>query len=121
MFRYETVIAEVQSGGNPCWAAQFICSECRARPPGIARRGYNTGCGYVILETDFGSTDSRFVSFYAAGMVALKELGVMVDCYLASEINEEAVKVSTVRHDGVIQQLDDVRQITEQGVSNNFN
>ena len=54
-------------------------------------------------------------------MVALKELGVMVDCYLASEINEEAVKVSTVRHDGVIQQLDDVRQITEQGVSNNFN
>ncbi|XP_071804547.1 DNA (cytosine-5)-methyltransferase 3A-like isoform X2 [Asterias amurensis] len=50
------------------------------------------------------------------GMVALKELGVMVDCYLASEINEEAIKVSSVRHDGVIQQLDDVRQITEQGI-----
>ena len=50
-------------------------------------------------------------------MLALRELGVKVEYYIASEINEEAMRVSSVRHDGVIRQLDDVRHITEQEVS----
>nr|AFR91944.1 DNA cytosine-5-methyltransferase 3 [Patiria pectinifera] len=50
------------------------------------------------------------------GMLVLKELGVKVDCYYASEISEEAMQVSSVRHDGVIQQLNDVRGITEQEI-----
>ncbi|XP_022092554.1 DNA (cytosine-5)-methyltransferase 3A-like isoform X2 [Acanthaster planci] len=50
------------------------------------------------------------------GMLVLKELGLKVDCYFASEINEEAMQVSSVRHDGIIQQLDDIRKITAQEI-----
>ncbi|KAJ8022725.1 DNA (cytosine-5)-methyltransferase 3A [Holothuria leucospilota] len=46
------------------------------------------------------------------GMFVLKELGFKVDVYVASEVNPDAIKVSSVRQKGAITQVGDVRKIT---------
>lgn len=50
------------------------------------------------------------------GMHVLRELGIVVDVYVASEINTDAIKVSSVRQKGAITQLGDVKQITTKQV-----
>ena len=56
---------------------------------------------YITLE---------FISdeFIILGLVTLKELGLDVEVYYASEINENALAVSQENHDGIIY-LGDVR------------
>ncbi|XP_071953679.1 DNA (cytosine-5)-methyltransferase 3C-like isoform X2 [Antedon mediterranea] len=52
----------------------------------------------------------------ATGLLALKELGFQIKCYIASEVNEDAIKVSTVRHAEDIVHVGDVKNITKKQV-----
>lgn len=52
-----------------------------------------------------------------AGYLVLKDLGIKVEKYIASEICEESIAVGTVRHEGNITYVHDVRNITKRNVS----
>ncbi|XP_041112474.1 DNA (cytosine-5)-methyltransferase 3B-like isoform X1 [Polyodon spathula] len=48
----------------------------------------------------------------ATGYLVLKDLGFKVDQYIASEVCEDSISVGVVRHEGNIQYVHDVRNIT---------
>ena len=50
----------------------------------------------------------------SVGYLVLKDLGIKVEKYVASEICEDSVAVSTVNHDGKIIHVGDVRFITQE-------
>ncbi|KAF4078242.1 hypothetical protein AMELA_G00197160 [Ameiurus melas] len=50
------------------------------------------------------------------GYLVLKDLGIKVEKYVASEIDEESITVTMVNHDGKITQVDDVRRITKKHI-----
>ena len=52
------------------------------------------------------------VILFFPGRYVLDELGLEIDVYLASEIDEEAITVTTVRHGEKVQHIGDVRNIT---------
>lgn len=47
----------------------------------------------------------------------LKDLGIQVEKYIASEICEDPIAVGTMRHEGNITYVHDVRNITKRNVS----
>lgn len=47
----------------------------------------------------------------------LKELGIEVDRYVASEVCEDSITVGIVRHQGRIMYVGDVRNVTRKHVS----
>lgn len=47
----------------------------------------------------------------------LRDLGFKVDVYIASEVCEDSISVGVVRHEGKIQYVHDVRNITRKNVS----
>lgn len=51
------------------------------------------------------------------GYLVLKELGIKVETYIASEVCEESIAVGTVKHEGNIKYVNDVRNITKKNVS----
>lgn len=50
----------------------------------------------------------------------LKELGIEVDRYVASEVCEDSITVGIVRHQGRIMYVGDVRNVTRKHVSSVF-
>ncbi|NXX78892.1 DNM3B methyltransferase, partial [Urocolius indicus] len=52
----------------------------------------------------------------ATGYVVLKDLGIQVEKYIASEICEERIAVGTMRHEGNITYVHDVRNITKRNI-----
>uniref|UniRef100_A0A3B4U1W2 DNA (cytosine-5-)-methyltransferase n=1 Tax=Seriola dumerili TaxID=41447 RepID=A0A3B4U1W2_SERDU len=48
----------------------------------------------------------------ATGLLVLKELGIQVDRYIASEVCEDSITVGIVRHQGRIMYVGDVRNVT---------
>ncbi|XP_067226767.1 DNA (cytosine-5)-methyltransferase 3B isoform X3 [Chanodichthys erythropterus] len=48
----------------------------------------------------------------ATGYLVLRDLGFKVDVYIASEVCEDSISVGVVRHEGKIQYVHDVRNIT---------
>ncbi|XP_070276249.1 DNA (cytosine-5)-methyltransferase 3B isoform X8 [Myotis yumanensis] len=52
----------------------------------------------------------------ATGYLVLKELGIKVEKYVASEVCEESIAVGTVKHEGNIKYVNDVRNITKKNV-----
>lgn len=50
------------------------------------------------------------------GYLVLKELGIKVEKYIASEVCEESIAVGTVKHEGNIKYVNDVRNITKRNV-----
>lgn len=52
-----------------------------------------------------------------AGLLVLKELGIQVDRYVASEVCEDSITVGIVRHQGRIMYVGDVRNVTRKHVS----
>ncbi|XP_025067960.1 DNA (cytosine-5)-methyltransferase 3B [Alligator sinensis] len=52
----------------------------------------------------------------ATGYLVLKDLGIKVEKYIASEICEESIAVGTVRHEGNITYVHDVRNITKRNI-----
>ena len=55
--------------------------------------------------------------YCAAGYLVLRDLGFKVDQYVASEVCEDSISVGVVRHEGKIQYVHDVRNITRKNVS----
>nr|XP_042133021.1 DNA (cytosine-5)-methyltransferase 3B [Peromyscus maniculatus bairdii] len=56
----------------------------------------------------------------ATGYLVLKELGIKVEKYVASEVCSESIAVGTVKHEGHIKYVDDVRKITKKNVRVTF-
>ncbi|XP_058535601.1 DNA (cytosine-5)-methyltransferase 3B isoform X3 [Ochotona princeps] len=52
----------------------------------------------------------------ATGYLVLKELGIKVEKYIASEVCEESIAVGTVKHEGIIKYVNDVRNITKKNI-----
>ena len=52
-----------------------------------------------------------------AGLLVLRELGIEVERYVASEVCEESITVGIVRHQGRIMYVGDVRNVTRRHVS----
>ncbi|XP_062863639.1 DNA (cytosine-5)-methyltransferase 3A isoform X2 [Trichomycterus rosablanca] len=52
----------------------------------------------------------------ATGLLVLKELGIQVDRYVASEICEDSITVGIVRHQGRIMYVGDVRNVTHKHI-----
>lgn len=55
--------------------------------------------------------------FVFVGLLVLKELGIQVERYVASEICEDSITVGIVRHHGGIIYVGDVRNVTRKHVS----
>ncbi|KAG2461827.1 DNM3B methyltransferase, partial [Polypterus senegalus] len=53
----------------------------------------------------------------ATGYLVLKDLGLKIDKYYASEICEDSIAVGLVKHEGKIQYVDDVRSITKKHIA----
>lgn len=51
------------------------------------------------------------------GLLVLKELGIQVQRYVASEVCEDSITVGIVRHQGRIMYVGDVRNVTRKNVS----
>ncbi|KAM4831933.1 DNA (cytosine-5)-methyltransferase 3B isoform X4 [Urocitellus parryii] len=52
----------------------------------------------------------------ATGYLVLKDLGIKVEKYVASEVCEESIAVGTVKHEGNIKYVNDVRNITKKNI-----
>ncbi|XP_041667947.1 DNA (cytosine-5)-methyltransferase 3A-like isoform X2 [Cheilinus undulatus] len=52
----------------------------------------------------------------ATGLLVLKELGIQVDRYVASEVCEDSITVGIVRHQGRIMYVGDVRNVTRKNI-----
>ncbi|CAD7673651.1 unnamed protein product [Nyctereutes procyonoides] len=52
----------------------------------------------------------------ATGLLVLKDLGIQVDCYIASEVCEDSITVGMVRHQGKIMYVGDVRSVTQKHI-----
>ncbi|XP_075964251.1 DNA (cytosine-5)-methyltransferase 3A-like isoform X3 [Anarhichas minor] len=52
----------------------------------------------------------------ATGLLVLKELGIEVDRYIASEVCEDSITVGIVRHQGRIMYVGDVRSVTRKHI-----
>lgn len=52
-----------------------------------------------------------------SGLLVLKDLGIQVDKYVASEVCEDSITVGMVRHQGRIMYVGDVRNVTRKHVS----
>lgn len=55
-----------------------------------------------------------------SGYLVLRDLGFKVDQYVASEVCEDSISVGVVRHEGKIQYVHDVRNITKKNVRKKF-
>ncbi|KAJ8265270.1 hypothetical protein COCON_G00143690 [Conger conger] len=53
----------------------------------------------------------------ATGYLVLRDLGFKVDQYIASEVCEDSISVGVVRHEGRIQYVHDVRNITRKNIA----
>uniref|UniRef100_A0A4W4ER76 DNA (cytosine-5-)-methyltransferase n=1 Tax=Electrophorus electricus TaxID=8005 RepID=A0A4W4ER76_ELEEL len=53
----------------------------------------------------------------ATGYLVLKDLGFKIDVYVASEVCEDSISVGVVRHEGKIQYVSDVRNITRKNIA----
>ncbi|XP_075419902.1 DNA (cytosine-5)-methyltransferase 3B isoform X2 [Tenrec ecaudatus] len=52
----------------------------------------------------------------ATGYLVLKDLGIKIEKYIASEVCEESIAVGTVKHEGNIKYVNDVRDITKRNI-----
>ncbi|XP_048840817.1 DNA (cytosine-5)-methyltransferase 3A-like isoform X1 [Brienomyrus brachyistius] len=52
----------------------------------------------------------------ATGLLVLKELGIQVESYIASEVCEDSITVGIVRHHGRIMYVGDVRNVTRKNI-----
>uniref|UniRef100_A0A8C2CC49 DNA (cytosine-5-)-methyltransferase n=1 Tax=Cyprinus carpio TaxID=7962 RepID=A0A8C2CC49_CYPCA len=52
----------------------------------------------------------------ATGLLVLKELGIQVERYVASEVCEDSITVGIVRHQGRIMYVGDVRNVTRKNI-----
>lgn len=57
-----------------------------------------------------------FYSPVFSGYLVLRDLGFKVDQYVASEVCEDSISVGVVRHEGKIQYVHDVRNISKKNV-----
>uniref|UniRef100_A0A8C2KY08 DNA (cytosine-5-)-methyltransferase n=1 Tax=Cyprinus carpio TaxID=7962 RepID=A0A8C2KY08_CYPCA len=53
----------------------------------------------------------------ATGYLVLRDLGFKVDVYIASEVCEDSISVGVVRHEGKIQYVHDVRNISRKNIA----
>lgn len=69
-----------------------------------------------IKKKKKSSTEPHCCCCLYPGYLVLRDLGFKVDQYVASEVCEESISVGVVRHEGKIQYVHDVRNITKSNV-----
>lgn len=101
------------TGGSPSEGVRgFLLDGAGGREEGKEGVGILFGWG----ADESGATSEPFVC-PGAGYLVLKDLGIQVEKYIASEICEDPIAVGTVRHEGNITYVHDVRNITKRNVS----
>lgn len=109
------------SGSKPAWRngsksslliQKVLCDCTHLGPAGAA----TSSCAD---EGDRETKESAATSDLCplAGYLVLKDLGIQVEKYIASEICEDPIAVGTMRHEGNITYVHDVRNITKRNVS----
>ncbi|XP_033923004.1 DNA (cytosine-5)-methyltransferase 3B isoform X1 [Melopsittacus undulatus] len=83
--------------------------------------GIATGHPKPATSADEGDRDTKESSAASdvcplAGYLVLKDLGIQVEKYIASEICEDPIAVGTMRHEGNITYVHDVRHITKRNI-----
>lgn len=58
-----------------------------------------------------------FCCVISTGYLVLKDLGLKVERYIASEICDDSIAVGMIKHEGKIEYVNDVRSITRKHVS----
>lgn len=66
------------------------------------------------------NSDCYLLTETAKGKLVLDTLKFDVEVYFASEIDEDALLVSSIRHDTTIQQLGDIRELSFSKVPGRF-
>ncbi|XP_029391613.1 DNA (cytosine-5)-methyltransferase 3B [Mus pahari] len=85
-----------------------LCQSCRQEPPKL----------YPAIPAA-KRRPIRVLSLFdgiATGYLVLKELGIKVEKYVASEVCAESIAVGTVKHEGQIKYVNDVRKITKKNI-----
>lgn len=105
-----------QIRGTPCgcppWAAPIVFSTPGAHTGGEQGRGWDGwGRGWGPVVRAHGPPPRL-----PAGLLVLKDLGIQVDRYIASEVCEDSITVGMVRHQGKIMYVGDVRNVTQKHV-----
>lgn len=97
---------------SACAAGQVSCKElCHGSAPGLPALSVS---GRLLKGGGPGSgLTPRSVP---AGLLVLKDLGIQVDRYIASEVCEDSITVGMVRHQGKIMYVGDVRNVTQKHV-----
>lgn len=88
----------IATGGNEPVMHLYWCADC------------------VMLHSSEDVADHHARLFLYPGYLVLKDLGFKVDQYVASEVCEDSISVGVVRHEGKIQYVHDVRNITKKNV-----
>uniref|UniRef100_A0A8C1UAG4 DNA (cytosine-5-)-methyltransferase n=1 Tax=Cyprinus carpio TaxID=7962 RepID=A0A8C1UAG4_CYPCA len=72
----------------------------------------------VILNANQSDFLNFYLFFYLnLGYLVLRDLGFKVDVYIASEVCEDSISVGVVRHEGKIQYVHDVRNISRKNIA----
>uniref|UniRef100_A0A8C1UAP3 DNA (cytosine-5-)-methyltransferase n=1 Tax=Cyprinus carpio TaxID=7962 RepID=A0A8C1UAP3_CYPCA len=79
----------------------------------------DNGQEFVMI---LNANQSDFLNFYLffylnLGYLVLRDLGFKVDVYIASEVCEDSISVGVVRHEGKIQYVHDVRNISRKNIA----
>lgn len=84
----------------------LVCFDLRKDAGSVTWAGWPLG----------GSGDSACSLLAGTGLLVLKDLGIQVDRYIASEVCEDSITVGMVRHQGKIMYVGDVRSVTQKHV-----
>uniref|UniRef100_A0A493TUP6 DNA methyltransferase 3 beta n=1 Tax=Anas platyrhynchos platyrhynchos TaxID=8840 RepID=A0A493TUP6_ANAPP len=100
------------TGGSPSEGVRaFLLDGAGGREEGKEGVGILFGWG-----ADESGAASEPFACPGAGYLVLKDLGIQVEKYIASEICEDPIAVGTVRHEGNITYVHDVRNITKRNI-----
>lgn len=84
----------------------------------LTTRSSLTASYFVTRHLAPAISDHRNINMCASpGLLVLKDLGIQVDKYVASEVCEDSITVGMVRHHGRIMYVGDVRNVTHKHVS----
>ncbi|KAG9333232.1 hypothetical protein JZ751_012952, partial [Albula glossodonta] len=87
-----------------------LCQACKRWIPGAATCASPQSATASWPAAMTGPTNCR-------RYLVLKDLGFRVGMYMASEVCDDSISVGVVRHEGKIQYVHDVRNITRKDVS----
>ncbi|XP_023384266.1 DNA (cytosine-5)-methyltransferase 3A [Pteropus vampyrus] len=114
----ERLVYEVR---QKCRNIEDICISCGSLNVTLEHPlfvgGMCQNCKNCFLECAYQYDDDGYQSYCTiCGLLVLKDLGIQVDRYIASEVCEDSITVGMVRHQGKIMYVGDVRSVTQKHI-----